>query len=266
MQHVGSLHLGGSGGGSKVFPPSFRKPQKKLLFRRPPNFASTPTGGEGDCPVNTSFDSVASSSLGVNATVRSIFDDSNEEEEVQASTRSDGDVVDPKPDPDGRSFCFNAMAVGCLVAFAHFLFCALYQSRSPKETAYQLWSAFAGIFLVLMEDPEDIIFPLEGQVVGGGGGGFLHWVHSFCNLLWVFSSVILLLVLFIGKKRIVYPWLLMMVFSHMTTASTLFEIWGYFAVSPPSSAAFWSPFLVCAATLVFGTAAIYLAWRDLRMW
>ncbi len=56
------------------------------------------------------------------------------------------------------------------------------------------------------------------------------WVYGLGHLLWILSSAVLFFGLTCGRagsgRRLVYPWLLMMVFSHLTTASTLFELCG----------------------------------------
>ena len=121
---------------------------------------------------------------------------------------------------------------------------------------------FLDLVAVLLADPD------VPEDLPGGGSFFLDCGHLLSHLLWLCSTVGLVAGMVLRKRRLAYPWLTMMVYSHLTTATTLFEIWEFvfqragFDVTVSASSAIVVYGSLCVASLAFGLAAIHIVWKE----
>jgi len=123
------------------------------------------------------------------------------------------------------------------------------------------WNAVASIASALFADPD---VDLEDAMAGAPGASPITAAAATGHVLWLAATV----VLFAGltcrcnpRRRLVLacPWLLMTLFTHLTTASAFFDL----LVGPDPG----TPQLVlCGATVVFGASAIFLMWREVNIW
>jgi len=202
--------------------------------------------------------------------------------EDQEEDRQELTVHEEQTRRNGGDDCIVALLVGVTVLAGVAGALAAYASPVLRRTA---WSHLVALLSALFADP-DVDLEVEtllhasissgsgGGDDGGGGGGEMSVSAAamICHLLWVASTGVLFAGLTCGCRPrtrliLVCPWLLMLIFSHLTTASALFDsLISLSGHTEASKAASWPQVSLCAATVVFGSAAIFLLWREVKLW
>ena len=117
-----------------------------------------------------------------------------------------------------------------------------------------IFNSIKSVAMEAFHDPEDADDMDIGEMTFGS------YLYATGQLFWLACSGLALLAAVSGIRKLLYPWLAAMLFAHVTTASTLVELmqgaWlGEWV---------WQPIFVWVATVLFGMAAIYLAYKRIK--
>jgi hypothetical protein len=153
------------------------------------------------------------------------------------------------------------LLTGLICVAIHLFVFSLYSEKFRRGLLSAFENSIFGFVFALTYDPDLPESDLKLDVIGD----VFFWVNIVAHLLWIISSGILFTALLFGKKQLTYPWLLMTAFGHLISCLALYEMWGL-QIMLPQSCHQQQSFYIWMATLILGSATIYLIWKERKSW